>query len=311
MPDLATPKTLIVIAGPTAVGKTALGIEVAKHYRTEIISADSRQFFIETEIGTAKPSADELTAVKHHFINSHHIHDFFSTGDFEQAAIKLLEELFTKYDVLVLVGGSGLYINALLNGLDDLPATDLNIRAQLNATFLERGLEPIKEQLSVVDPEYFASVDQQNPQRLVRGLEFYLSTGQKLSAYLHNTKKKRPFNIIRIGLNKDRQELYDQINYRVDLMMDNGLLDEVRSLLPYRSLNALKTVGYSELFDYLDGLISLEDAINSIKQNTRRFAKRQLTWFRKDSEMMWYHPSQISTLIADLDVMLVRPKPEL
>jgi len=309
MPDLATNKTLIVIAGPTAVGKTAVGVEVAKHFDTEIISADSRQFFIETELGTAKPSLSELAEVKHHFINSHHIQDFFSTGDFEQQVMQLLEQLFLSYNVIVMVGGSGLYINAVLNGLDDLPETDLNIREQLNALFANEGLEPIRKRLEDLDPEYYLSVDQNNPQRLIRGLEFYLSTGNKLSSYLQHTKKQRPFNIIRIGLNKDRKELYDQINHRVDMMLEAGLLDEVKALLPFRTLNALKTVGYSELFDYLDGSRSLEDAVNAIKQNTRRFAKRQLTWFRKDPEIKWYHPDQLGTLLADLDQMIANAKP--
>jgi len=309
MPDLATNKTLIVIAGPTAVGKTAVGVEVAKHFDTEIISADSRQFFIETELGTAKPSINELAEVKHHFINSHHIQDFFSTGDFEQQVMHLLEQLFLSHNVIVMVGGSGLYINAVLNGLDDLPETDLNIREQLNALFANEGLEPIRKRLEDLDPEYYLTVDQNNPQRLIRGLEFYLSTGDKLSSYLQHTKKQRPFNIIRIGLNKDRKELYDQINHRVDMMLEAGLLDEVKALLPFRALNALKTVGYSELFDYLDGSRSLEDAVNAIKQNTRRFAKRQLTWFRKDPEMKWYHPDQLETLLADLDQMIANAKP--
>ncbi|RZJ88698.1 MAG: tRNA (adenosine(37)-N6)-dimethylallyltransferase MiaA [Chryseobacterium sp.] len=310
MPDLATSKILIVIAGPTAVGKTALGIEVAKHFSTEIISADSRQFFIETELGTAKPSADELAAVKHHFINSHHIQDFFSTGDFEQEALILLEKLFKLHNVVVVVGGSGLYINALLNGLDELPETNLTIRAQLNLRLAEEGLDGIRKDIEQADPEFFANVDQQNPQRLIRGLEFYLSTGQKLSSFFQHTKKTRPFRIIRIGLNKDRQELYEQINDRVDLMMSSGLLDEVKSLLPFRGLNALKTVGYTELFDHLDGNITLEEAISTIKQNTRRFAKRQLTWFRKDSEMLWYHPNQVEKLLGDLDEMLSSSTPE-
>jgi len=179
----------------------------------------------------------------------------------------------------------------------------------LNALFANEGLEPIRKRLEDLDPEYYLTVDQNNPQRLIRGLEFYLSTGDKLSSYLQHTKKQRPFNIIRIGLNKDRKELYDQINHRVDMMLEAGLLDEVKALLPFRALNALKTVGYSELFDYLDGSRSLEDAVNAIKQNTRRFAKRQLTWFRKDPEMKWYHPDQLETLLADLDQMIANAKP--
>jgi len=285
-------KTLIVIVGPTAIGKTVLAIELAKHYQTEIISADSRQFFKEMSIGTAKPSAEELAAAPHHFINSHSITQFFSTGDFEVQALALMEKLFTKHDVLVMVGGSGLYINAVCNGLDDMPEIDLDIRERLNQQFANEGIEAIREQLATLDPEYYAKVDQSNPQRMIRGLEVVLSTGQKLSSFLTSNKKERPFNIVKIGLNTDREKLYNQINHRVDIMMQEGLLEEVKSLEAYKELNALKTVGYSEIFDYLDGKIDLATAVDKIKQNTRRFAKRQLTWFRKDEDTTWFEPRQ-------------------
>lgn len=285
-------KTLIVIVGPTAIGKTALAIELAKHYQTEIISADSRQFFKEMSIGTAKPSVEELAAAPHHFINSHSITQFFSTGDFEVQALALMEKLFTKHDVLVMVGGSGLYINAVCNGLDDMPEIDLDIRERLNQQFANDGIEAIREQLATLDPEYYAKVDQSNPQRMIRGLEVVLSTGQKLSSFLTSNKKERPFNIVKIGLNTDREKLYNQINHRVDIMMQEGLLEEVKSLEAYKELNALKTVGYSEIFDYLDGKIDLATAVDKIKQNTRRFAKRQLTWFRKDEDTTWFEPRQ-------------------
>lgn len=295
---MASDKTLIVIAGPTAIGKTALAIQLAKQFSTEIISADSRQFFKEMEIGTAKPSAEELAAAPHHFINSHSVTTLFSTGDFELEALKLAEELFKKHDVLITVGGSGLYINALCNGLDELPETDLDIREQLNQQFLSEGLEPIKQSLAANDPKYYAKVDQSNPQRMIRGLEFFLSTGQKLSSFLTNSKKTRPFNMVKIGLNTDRDVLYKRINTRVDEMMEAGLLDEVKSLQPYRTYNALNTVGYSELFSYLDGDITLEEAVDKIKQNTRRFAKRQLTWFRKDDSIAWFEPNQTEAVIS-------------
>lgn len=285
-------KTLIVIVGPTAIGKTSLAIELAKHYQTEIISADSRQFFKEMSIGTAKPSAEELAAAPHHFINSHSINQLFSTGDFEVQALALMEKLFTKHEVLVMVGGSGLYINAVCNGLDDMPEIDLDIREKLNQQFADEGIEAIRKQLAALDPEYFAKVDQSNPQRMIRGLEVVLSTGQKLSSFLTSNKKERPFNIIKIGLNTEREKLYNQINHRVDLMMQEGLLEEVKSLEAYKELNALKTVGYSEIFDYLDGKIDLATAIDKIKQNTRRFAKRQLTWFKKDTNTTWFEPGQ-------------------
>nr|WP_143715688.1 tRNA (adenosine(37)-N6)-dimethylallyltransferase MiaA [Pedobacter heparinus] len=294
---MAQNKTLIVIVGPTGIGKTALAISLARHFSTEIISADSRQFFKEMEIGTAKPSAEELSAAPHHFINSHSIKTFFSTGDFEVQAIELISQLFKEHDLLIMVGGSGLYIDAVCKGLDDLPETDLNIREQLNQQLAAEGLESIKKMLSEADPEYYQKVDQSNPQRIIRGLEFYLSTGTKLSAHLTNSKKVRPFNIIKIGLNMQRPELYQRINQRVDQMMEMGLLDEVKSLLPYRKYNALHTVGYTELFSYLDGEITLQQAIDHIKQNTRRFAKRQLTWFRRDDSTAWFQPGQGAAVI--------------
>lgn len=291
-------RNLIVIVGPTAIGKTSLAIELAKHYQTAIISADSRQFFREMSIGTAKPSSEELAAAPHHFINSHSITQLFSTGDFEVQALALMEELFAKHDTLIMVGGSGLYINAVCNGLDDMPDIDLNIREQLNRQFANEGIEPIKKQLAELDPEYFAKVDQSNPQRMIRGLEVVLSTGKKLSSFHTSNKKERPFNILKIGLNTDREKLYAQINYRVDVMIANGLVEEVKSLEPYKELNALKTVGYAEIFDYLDGKTDLPTAIDKIKQNTRRFAKRQLTWFKRDTETVWFEPEQTAAIIS-------------
>jgi len=290
-------KTLISIVGPTAIGKTVLAIQIAQHFGTEIISADSRQFFKEMAIGTAKPNAEELAAAKHHFIDSHAVTQLFSTGDFEVEGLKKLEEIFREHDVAIMVGGSGLYVNALINGLDEMPDIDLSIREKLNRQFEEEGLAVIQNQLAHLDPEYFAKVDQQNPQRMIRGLEVFLSTGKKLSSMLSATKKERPFNIIKIGLNTDRAVLYDRINRRVDQMIAEGLLDEVKVLTPFKQYNALNTVGYSELFDYLDGKLSLENAIAAIKQNTRRFAKRQLTWFRRDSEINWFEPDEKEKII--------------
>ncbi|WP_342329260.1 tRNA (adenosine(37)-N6)-dimethylallyltransferase MiaA [Pedobacter sp. FW305-3-2-15-E-R2A2] len=301
---MALNKTLVVIVGPTGIGKTALAIALARHFSTEIISADSRQFFKEMEIGTAKPSPEELAAAPHHFIDSHSIETLFSTGDFEIQALQLLEELFKKQDLLIMVGGSGLYIDAVCNGLDDLPDTDLNIREKLKEQLEKEGIASIKEQLKTHDPEYYEKVDQANPQRMVRGLEFFLSTGEKLSSYQTNSKKQRPFNIIKIGLNMDRSALYQQINHRVDKMMEAGLLKEVKGLQDYRKYNALNTVGYSELFDYLDGNITLETAIDKIKQNTRRFAKRQLTWFRRDDSIAWFEPTESKAVILHIDKIL-------
>jgi len=293
-------KTLIVIVGPTAIGKTALAISLAQFYKTEIISADSRQFFKEMNIGTAKPSEQELAAAPHHFVDSHSIQTLFSTGDFEVEALKLMAALFQKHDVLIMVGGSGLYIDAVCKGLDDLPEIDLSIREQLNQKLANEGIAAIKNQLQELDPAYYEKVDQANPQRMIRGLEVVLSTGKKLSSFLTATKKHRPFQIIKIGLNTDRALLYDRINRRVDLMMAAGQLEEVKSLIPYRAYNALNTVGYSELFDYLEGKTELTTAVNMIKQNTRRFAKRQLTWFRRDEDTAWYEPTQLDEILKYL-----------
>jgi len=289
-------KTLIVIVGPTAIGKTALAIQLAQHYGTEIISADSRQFFREMYVGTAKPSAEELAAVPHHFIDSHSVKTLFSTGDFEVQALRLIGQLFEKHDQLIMVGGSGLYIDAVCKGLDDLPETDLQIREQLNQQLATEGLDSIRTQLEAVDPEYYEKVDTSNPQRMIRGLEMFLSTGKKLSSFLTAQNKQRPFHIIKIGLNADRDWVYQRINQRVDQMMEAGLLDEVKSLLPYRYENALQTVGYTELFDYLDGKTDLAAAVEKIKQNTRRFAKRQLTWFRRDENTAWFTPQKQAIL---------------
>jgi tRNA dimethylallyltransferase len=280
-------KTLIVIAGPTAVGKTAIAIQVAKHYNTVVVSADSRQFYREMSIGTAKPDADELAAVKHHFIDSHSIHENFSVGDFEKQALALLDELFKEYDAVVMTGGSGLYIKAVCEGFDNLPVADPGIRHKLNQDFTELGIRHLQERLKEVDPDYYEQVDIQNPQRLIRALEVFETTGKPISYYRKSTINTRPFNIVKIGLNLPRDILYQQINYRVDKMIELGLIDEVKSLIPHRSLNALNTVGYSELFDYFDGNINLDSALELIKQNTRHFAKRQLTWFRKDKDIHW------------------------
>lgn len=302
------PKTLIVIVGPTAIGKTALAIQLAQFYKTEIISADSRQFFEEMNIGTAKPSEEELAAAPHHFINSHSVKTLFSVGDFEVEALKLIDQLFLKNDVVIMVGGSGLYIDAVCKGLDELPEIDLNIREQLNQQLANDGIESIKTQLQQLDPAYFAKVDQSNPQRMIRGLEVVLSSGQKLSSFLTAQKKERPFNIIKIGLNTERSLLYSRINHRVDLMMDAGLLAEVENLQTYRKYNALNTVGYSELFDFIDGKTDLNSAVAMIKQNTRRFAKRQLTWFRRDENIAWFEPNQFEEIILHTQSKIVNLK---
>lgn len=294
-------KTLIVIAGPTAAGKTALAIQLALHFRTEIISADSRQFYKEMNIGTAKPSAQELELVKHHFINSHSIHDLFSVGDFEKEAIALLKELFKQHDQVILVGGSGLFIDAVCNGFDDLPKASKEIRERLNLILEEKGITTLQELLKKADPNYFNEVDIHNPQRLIRALEVFESTGKPFSAYRSKVKKKRNFNLIKLAINPTRAKLYEQINLRVDQMIEQGLIEEVKGLHKNKGLNALNTVGYSELFEYLDGHYLKEEAIEKIKQNTRRFAKRQITWFKKTQDMKWFDPSELDSIIKDLN----------
>ena len=293
-------KTLIVIAGPTAVGKTDTAIQLARHYNTVILSADSRQFYREMSIGTAKPNANELAAVKHYFIDSHSITEKFSVGDFEKEALVLLDELFTIHDVVILAGGSGLYIKAVCEGFDELPTADPGIRHRLNQDFTEKGIVYLQDKLRVADPDYYNEVDIHNPQRLIRALEVFETTGKPFSSFRTANVNKRPFNVVKFGLNLPRELLYQRINQRVDVMVEQGLVDEVRSLLPYRHLNALNTVGYSELFDYLDGKTDLEIAIELIKQNTRHFAKRQLTWFRKDKEFIWLEPGDLGEIISQV-----------
>ncbi len=280
-------KTLIVIAGPTASGKTAAAIQLATHYQTEIVSADSRQFYCEMSIGTAKPTEDELAAAKHHFINSLSVAENYTAGDFEKDSLSLLNNLFKARDKVILVGGSGLFIKAVCEGFDEFPDTKPVVRERLNRELEEKGIAYLQEKLKAADPVYYEQVDRDNPQRVIRALEVFESTGQPFSAFRRSSVNQRPFNIIKFGLKLERKHLYERINRRVDDMVAQGLVEEVQSLLPYRHLNALNTVGYSELHDYFDGKTDLPTAISLIKQNTRRFAKRQMTWFGKDKDIIW------------------------
>lgn len=282
------PKTLITVLGPTAIGKTSLAIAIAKYFNTEIISSDSRQFFKEMYIGTAVPGPNELKEVKHNFIQHISIYDHYSVGDFEKQAIDSLEELFTSHQVVVMAGGSGLYNKAVIEGLDHFPDVDSTIRMDLNQRLKVQGIEELQRQLQSLDPVSYASLDLQNPHRLIRALEISIGTGKPFSSYLKQNQQQRFFNTIKIGLNAERSVMYERINKRVDLMMDNGLLDEAKSLYGNRHLNALQTVGYKELFDYIDGKIPLEFAVSEIKKNTRRFAKRQLTWLNKEQDIHWF-----------------------
>jgi len=293
-------KTLICIVGPTAVGKTELGLRIAQHYNTEIVSADSRQFYREMSVGTAKPTPGELNCVVHHFIDNLSIEDSYSAGQYEIEGLACLEELFKKHHEVVLVGGSGLFVNALCFGLDQLPQPGANIRESISLSFREKGIEPLQERLRQCDPDYFQEVDIHNPQRVIRALEVFESTGIPFSEWRRKQFKPRNFNIKTIGLTMERENLYNRINVRVDRMMENGLLQEVSALLPYRERPPLQSVGYTELFNYLDGKTNLKDAIDKIKQNTRRYAKRQLTWFRKNPDTKWIDAAEINGLNFDL-----------
>lgn len=294
-------KSLIVLVGPTAIGKTATSINIAEAFNCPIVSADSRQFFKEMSIGTAKPNAEEMQGVPHYFIDSHSITDDFNVGKYETEAIALLETLFKTNNIVILVGGSGLYIDAICKGFDELPEADAEVRTKINSLLEEKGIEALQELLKELDPEYYSKVDLQNPQRMSRALEVCLTTGEPYSALRKGKIKKRDFNIIKIGLNTSREILYDRINRRVDEMMQQGLLEEVKKLMPKKHLNALQTVGYNELFDFLENKTDLNTAIDSIKQNTRKFAKRQLTWFRRDEEIKWFEPNDFAELLTYLN----------
>lgn len=284
-------KHLITIIGPTAIGKTALSIELARYFDTEILSCDSRQFYTEMSIGTAVPLKEELDTVKHHFIQNRSIFDDYSVGAFEKDALNLLTELFKKHDTVVMVGGSGLYVDAVIKGLDEFPKIDPSIRQNLKEKLEREGIETLQHALKSLDPVSFERIDIFNHQRLIRALEISIGSDHPFSYYLGTPKKKRDFNTIKIGLTAEREVIYNRINQRVDLMMENGLLEEARALFPYKSLNALQTVGYRELFAHFEGLTTLDVAVEEIKKNTRRFAKRQGTWFRRDPDIKWFHYS--------------------
>ena len=302
--ELNRQKTLIVVVGPTAVGKTALAIQLANHFRTSIISADSRQFYQEMSIGTAKPNAEELAQANHYFINSRSIAEDYTAGDFEREALVRLAVLFKSTDVVIAVGGSGLFVRALTEGLDDLPKAGEEIREKLNEWFRTEGLEPLKQRLQEIDPTYYEKADIDNPQRVIRAIEVFEASGKPITFFMNKQKAERPFQVITIGLNTGREWVYNRINQRVDLMMEAGLLEEVKSLLPFRNKPALLTVGYAEIFEYLDGKISLEDAVSQIKQNSRRYAKRQITWFKKYGNTVWFEPQAKDEIFAYLDQTL-------
>ena len=294
-------KYLVAILGPTAVGKTATSIQIAQHFCTDILSCDSRQFFREMKIGTASPSREELGMVPHHFVGNKSVLDKYNVGMYEKEARECLKKIHSKKNIAVMVGGSGLYANAVIQGLDDFPDIDNSIRESLNEKLEKRGITTLLNQLKELDPGYYHTVDKNNPQRIIRALEVCISTKRKYSSFRKNTSKFRPFETIKIGIHLAREKLYRMISQRVDLMMEMGLLSEVKKLAPYRCLNSLQTVGYKELFAYLDGEFSLNFAVEEIKKNTRRYAKRQLTWFRKDTHIKWFEPQQIPQIINHIE----------
>lgn len=297
-------KTLVVIAGPTGSGKTDLGIAVAEYFKAPVISADSRQIFRGMSIGTAQPDAEQLARVKHYFVASHDITDLYTSGQYEKDALELLRVLFTEHDIVVAVGGSGLYIDALCGGLDAIPKGDPEIRRKLSDRLESDGLAPLLEELSKLDPEHYARVDKHNPQRVIRALEVCLQTGLPYSSFRSGNTKARDFDIIKIGTLVEREKLYERINLRVDKMIEAGLEAEARALYPHRELNSLQTVGYRELFDYFDGTVSKDDAIELIKRNSRRYAKRQMTWFGRDESITWLDPSHPEEVIKHINTSL-------
>ena len=302
---LAKNKTVIIVAGPTAAGKTPVAIELAKKFETEIISADSRQCFKELNIGVARPSEMELQTVKHYFIASHSIHDPVNAGSFEQYALKKVNEIFKMHNVAVMVGGTGLYIKAFCEGMDELPDVPAEVRRSIMMNYEKNGLEWLQRETQKKDPAFYERGEIQNPQRLMRALEVAEATGQSILQFRKGKKEERDFNIMKIGLELPKEELHRNINTRADKMIEAGLVEEVKKLLPYKHLNALRTVGYAEIFDYLDGKISLKDAIELIKTNTRQYAKRQMTWFKKDKDIHWtdarsIDPSALLNLVSSI-----------
>lgn len=302
---MAIGKTVIVIAGPTAVGKTSIAVDLALELGTGIISADSRQCYRELNIGVARPSAEELAAVPHHFIASHSIHQKVTAATFEQYALEKAEELFRQKDTLVLVGGTGLYIKAFCEGMDEVPGVSEEIRNDIVENFYLYGLNWLQEEVRKADPRYYEVGEIQNPQRLMRALEVVRATGQSILNYRKGVKAARPFRVVKVALTLPKEELHQRIHKRVEQMMEHGLLEEVRSLIPYQHLNALQTVGYKELFEYFKGQVSLAEAIELIKRNTRQYAKRQMTWFRKDKEYVWFAPHELSQIKEHLYGALV------
>ena len=294
-------KTLIVVVGATGSGKTDLSLRLATHFSAPILSTDSRQVYRGIPIGTAQPTAEQLAAVEHHFIASHELTDNFNCGEYETQALARLEELFRKHDYVVAVGGSGLYIQALCEGMDDLPQADEELRKTLSERLKSEGIESLLADLQRLDPTYYEQIDRQNPSRVLRAVEVCLQTGQPYSSLRTGEKRKRDFRIVKVGIDWERETLYDRINRRVDIMVDEGLEAEARAVYHLRHLNSLQTVGYREMFEYFDGTITREEAIELIKRNSRRYAKRQMTWFRRDEEIRWFSPEEFDSMVDFLE----------
>ncbi len=301
-------KTLIVITGPTAVGKTNVALHIAEHFNTEIISADSRQIYKEFEIGTAKPTFEELGRIKHHFINTHSFEQPYDAGAYGRDALMLIHALFKKHNILILCGGSGLYIKAVLEGFDAMPAIPQGMREQIIAEHESKGLAWLQQEVKEIDPGYFAQVDINNPHRLIRALELFRASGQKASLLRAKEKRKHEFEIIKIGLEMDRDQLNVRINARMDTMIEKGLFEEAEKFFPHRHLNALQTVGYREIFDFMEGRVNKEESIRLLKRNTRRYAKRQLTWFKRDTEIHWFKPERVDEIIDYVGSVMQRQK---
>lgn len=284
--------TLIVLIGPTGVGKTELSLRIAEHCHTEIISSDSRQLYADLKIGTAAPTPEQLKRVPHHFVGTLQLTDYYSAARYEEEVMEKLKELFQTHSSVVMTGGSMMYIDAVCKGIDDIPTIDSDTRELMLKRYEKEGLEALCAELKLLDPEYYAQVDVKNPKRVIHALEICYMTGKTYTSFRTRSQKKRPFNILKIGLRREREELYERINRRVDLMMEEGLLEEAKRVYPYRSLNSLNTVGYKELFKFLDGEWELPFAIEKVKQNSRIYSRKQMTWFKRDADIIWFHPDQ-------------------
>ena len=296
--------TLIVLIGPTGVGKTELSLSIAEHFNTCIVSSDSRQLYADLKIGTAAPTPEQLARVKHHFVGTLQLTDYYSAAQYEAEVMSKLEELFQKNDVVVLTGGSMMYVDAICKGIDDIPTVDKDTRKLMMQKYEMEGLEKLCAELKLLDPEYYQIVDLKNPKRVIHALEICYMTGKTYTSFRTQSTKERPFRIIKIGLTRDREELYERINLRVDEMMKDGLLEEARSVYAYKHLNSLNTVGYNEMFQYMDGEWTLDFAIEKIKQNSRIYSRKQMTWFKRDKDITWFHPDQQKEIMNHINNLL-------